>query len=75
MDQTGICLDVWLNTLINRLLKDTLHPVNCFTFAQSINDHVVCHKHLTKSLDPTFQGTGCNFHLTLAPNKPLITVL
>jgi hypothetical protein len=39
--------------------------VNCLSFAQSTNDRVVCHKHLAKSPNPTFQGTGCNFHLTL----------
>ena len=43
MDQTGICLDIWLNTFINHLLKDTLSPVNCMSFAHAINDRVVCH--------------------------------
>ena len=34
---------VWLNTSINHLLKDILGPVDRMSFAQAINDCIVCH--------------------------------
>ena len=36
-------MNIWLDTFMNHLLKDTLGPVNCLHFAQAINDCVVGH--------------------------------